>query len=175
MQRGFKLIIFDFDNTIVKLDVDWMALMDELKIDKPLNRYIDELDRKKRDDVYKTIEKREMENIDKFEPIDDLISFIRGLNGYKMAIFSLNSRRAIETCLERLDLSKKFDIIVSGEDVKKLKPDPDGILKILDATGVAKENSIFLGDSYVDLKAGKSAGVTSVLLIEDLEKKLYDV
>jgi hypothetical protein len=47
MQRRFKLIIFDFDNTIVKLDVDWMALMDELKIDKPLNRYIDELDRKK--------------------------------------------------------------------------------------------------------------------------------
>jgi haloacid dehalogenase superfamily, subfamily IA, variant 1 with third motif having Dx(3-4)D or Dx(3-4)E len=118
MQRRFKLIIFDFDNTIVKLDVDWMALMDELKIDKPLNRYIDELDRKKRDDVYKTIEKREMENIGKFEPIDDLISFIRGLNGYKMAIFSLNSRRVIETCLERLDLSKKFDTIVSGEDVK---------------------------------------------------------
>ena len=175
MQRGFKLIIFDFDNTIVKLDVDWMALMDELKIDKPLNRYIDELDRKKRDDVYKTIEKREMENIDKFEPIDDLISFIRGLNGYKMAIFSLNSRRAIETCLERLDLSKKFDTIVSGEDVKKLKPAPDGILKILKILGIEKENSIFLGDSYVDLKAGRSAGITSVLSIEDLKKNLSDV
>jgi Predicted phosphatase/phosphohexomutase len=116
-----------------------------------------------------------MENIGKFEPIDDLISFIRGLNGYKMAIFSLNSRRVIETCLERLDLSKKFDTIVSGEDVKKLKPAPDGILKILKILGIEKENSIFLGDSYVDLKAGRAAGITSVLSIEDLKKNLSDV
>ncbi|VUT24510.1 MAG: fructose-1-P/6-phosphogluconate phosphatase [Candidatus Methanolliviera sp. GoM_asphalt] len=173
--KGFKLIILDFDNTIVKLDVDWMALMDELKIDEPLNSYIDKLDSKKRDEVYKIIEKREMKGIDCCDPIEETTSLVKRLNGYKMAIFSLNSRRAIETCLERLGLSKKFDIIVSGEDVKKLKPDPDGILKILDATGIAKENSIFLGDSYVDLKAGRAAGITSVLSIEDLEKKLSDV
>jgi hypothetical protein len=48
-------------------------------------------------------------------------------------------------------------------------------LKILKILGIEKENSIFLGDSYVDLKAGRAAGITSVLSIEDLKKNLSDV
>jgi len=171
-KKNFKLIIFDFDNTIGKLDVNWRRLIDALGIDEPLNDYLDRLDKEDRQRIFKIIEKNELENIDNFKPNDDVVSFIKGLNGYTLAILSSNSRKAITTALDRLGLLKKFDIILSGEDVERLKPSSNGIVKILDTLGMNKDETIFLGDSYVDMKACNAAGVRCVLSLDELKEAL---
>ena len=48
----------------------------------------------------------------------------------------------------------------SGEFPKK--PDPEGLLWILDKLGVSPEEGIYIGDSDVDMKTGKAAGMFTV-------------
>jgi len=171
-KKNFKLIIFDFDNTIGKLDVDWRDLIDTLGIKEPLNDYLDRLDKKDRQKIFKIIEEKEMEKIDNFKPNKDVVSFIKELDDYILAILSSNSRKAIKTALKRLGLLEKFDIIFSGEDVEFLKPSSNGILKILEELGIDKNDAIFLGDSYVDMKACNAAGVTCVLSLDELKNEI---
>jgi len=42
------------------------------------------------------------------------------------------------------------------------KPDPAGVLSILERFGVEKEECLYIGDSEVDIKTGKNAGVTTI-------------
>jgi HAD superfamily hydrolase (TIGR01549 family) len=55
----------------------------------------------------------------------------------------------------------KFEFFVGREDVRKWKPEPDGLLKILDNFNVNSEDMIYFGDLEKDLLAGANAGVES--------------
>lgn len=52
--------------------------------------------------------------------------------------------------------------IVTCEDVTKTKPDPEGILRLMDTLAVAPEEVVVLGDHAVDMHAAKAAGVHAI-------------
>lgn len=52
--------------------------------------------------------------------------------------------------------------IVTCEDVVKTKPDPEGIIKIMNNLSVGPEEVIVLGDHSVDMQAARLAGVHSI-------------
>jgi phosphoglycolate phosphatase-like HAD superfamily hydrolase len=52
--------------------------------------------------------------------------------------------------------------VVTCDDVAKTKPDPEGILKLLDALKVGKDEVIVLGDHAVDMHAAKAAGLHAI-------------
>lgn len=51
---------------------------------------------------------------------------------------------------------------VTCEDVTATKPDPEGILKLMDKLGVSSSETIVLGDHAVDMQAAHAAGVHSI-------------
>lgn len=165
-----KLVVFDLDGTIVKLKVDWEGLREELskKFDADFNsiiREIEKLSDKKKKEAFEIVQSYEMENIEDAEPIEESISLIRDIKEYvKLAIFSTNTRRAIETVLSKLDLLYRFEMIVSMEDVKRLKPDPEGLIKIINGLNVGREEVIYIGDKEIDLEMGRSIGVKTRLI-----------
>jgi|SRR5688572_23761526 phosphoglycolate phosphatase-like HAD superfamily hydrolase len=55
----------------------------------------------------------------------------------------------------------KFSIVTS-DDVKKTKPDPEGLVKALKELGVKPDEAIMVGDLDADIIAGVKAGVASV-------------
>ena len=57
---------------------------------------------------------------------------------------------------------ERFDAVVLGADVARRKPDPEGIVKCLDRLGVPPGSAIYVGDSDVDIAAGRAAGVGTV-------------
>ncbi len=63
---------------------------------------------------------------------------------------------AIET-LEEAELFPLIDFFVGFEDVTTPKPDPEGIKKALDFFNVHPDDAIMIGDSPVDVAAGKNA------------------
>ena len=68
-----------------------------------------------------------------------------------------------------------FQAIVGGRDVTNLKPHPEGLLKILDAIGVAPEGSLYVGDSLVDAEAAQRAGVDFVAVLSGVtEAREFD-
>jgi len=52
--------------------------------------------------------------------------------------------------------------VVTCDDVTRTKPNPEGILKLLDALAVTKEEVIVLGDHAVDVVAAKAAGLHTI-------------
>lgn len=60
--------------------------------------------------------------------------------------------------LKCLDVRDYFGKIIGPESVKRMKPDPEGLIKVINAFGENPVKTIMVGDSYTDIVAGKSAG-----------------
>ena len=58
--------------------------------------------------------------------------------------------------------NKFFDIIIGGEDVKKAKPSPQGLLKALRCLHRKKKDTLYIGDSIIDAQTALLAGVDFV-------------
>lgn len=57
-----------------------------------------------------------------------------------------------------LGVKKYFDVVVGPESVKKMKPDPEGINKVLNKLRIPANQAVMVGDTYVDIEAGRNAG-----------------
>jgi len=77
----------------------------------------------------------------------------------KTAIVSTKYRYRIEDILKRDNLSQYIDYVIGGEDVKMHKPDPEGLLLALEKLCNTKEDALYIGDSTIDAKAAKNAGI----------------
>ncbi len=57
-----------------------------------------------------------------------------------------------------------IDAVVTYEDVEKPKPDAAPILRALELTHAKAADALYVGDTQIDLDAGKAAGVRTILL-----------
>jgi phosphoglycolate phosphatase len=78
---------------------------------------------------------------------------------YKIAVFTSKDRVRSNKILKKY---KIFDYIVSSDDVKKGKPNPEGLIKIKRKFKVNSSQCIFIGDSIYDYKASKIAKIPYV-------------
>ena len=67
--------------------------------------------------------------------------------------------------LKRDDLEGRFEVIVGGEDVKELKPNPTGLLRAVDALSTPRERCLYVGDSVTDAETARRAGVPFVAVL----------
>ena len=68
---------------------------------------------------------------------------------------------AIWSWVEGLGIKDFFKVVITGTEVLR-KPAPDGIIKCVEKLRLSPEECISVGDSRVDIIAGKSAGVKTV-------------
>lgn len=79
-------------------------------------------------------------------------------SGYKIAVCSNSIRQTIELMMDRSDLTKYLNVIVSNEDVKKAKPDPEMYLTAMDKLNMKPEECIVVEDNPNGILAGKNSG-----------------
>jgi phosphoglycolate phosphatase len=70
----------------------------------------------------------------------------------------VNPSRAI---VQALGLKDFFSAVYGGNSFETKKPDPLGATILLKETGIAREESIIIGDSGIDMLTGKNAGIWS--------------
>ncbi len=104
-----------------------------------------------------------------YEGIDKLISKLS--KHKKLAILTNNKSQYAEEILEKFNLSNYFSTIVGFNDVSEVKPNPEGILKILDKWKLKPNEAIFIGDMTTDIEAGKTAKVTMICVASGLAQK----
>ncbi len=80
----------------------------------------------------------------------------------KKAIFTSKGRLGTDRDLDILGLHGVFDAIVTADDVKRVKPDPEGIFKILEMVREEPKRTFMVGDTEMDILAAKNAGVRSI-------------
>ena len=85
---------------------------------------------------------------------------LRGLKdaGVKCGIVSSKRGDTIEIIMERLQVMDTLALVIGSADVKKAKPDPEGLLCAMERMGVAPEEILFCGDTVMDAGAAKNAG-----------------
>jgi len=73
--------------------------------------------------------------------------------------------------------AKFFSYILGRNHVRNMKPDPEGIFFIMNAVGAKVSETVMIGDTYVDILAGKRAGVKTVAVTWGIpmEQRLLDL
>lgn len=92
--------------------------------------------------------------------VDEMLKQLHGR--YPMAVISARDEDGTRAFLEQFDLVKYFDVIVTGLSAKHTKPYPDPILFAAQKMNVSPEACLMIGDTTVDIRAGKSAGAQTV-------------
>lgn len=76
---------------------------------------------------------------------------------YNTAI-ATNRADSIDHVLKEFDLGAYFDFVVSALDVKRPKPHPEPLNKILEHYGLKPNQMVYVGDSELDEIAARAAG-----------------
>jgi HAD superfamily hydrolase (TIGR01549 family) len=99
---------------------------------------------------------------------DDVLAPLAALraSGLRMVVVS-NANGTLRAHLDRLDMTRRFDVVLDSADEGVEKPDPRFFEIALEKSGAAKDTTIHVGDLYyVDVMGARSAGLRGVLLDE---------
>lgn len=81
---------------------------------------------------------------------------------YPLAIVSARGEFSTRFFLEQNDLLQYFQVVVSGQTCQHTKPYPEPVLYAAKEMGVPPENCLMVGDTTVDIRAGRLAGAQTV-------------
>lgn len=161
---GVCAVVFDFDGTLFHLPIDFAALRREVdltdddRIGTALQDWSDAGDEERLAVV--TRYERASVPAGGFTPgAEEALRALR--TTHRVAVLTRNSRHAVTDALG--DLADGLHI-VGREDVRRLKPDPEGLhtaLGLLDADPGA---AALVGDTFHDVEAARAAGLRSIVI-----------
>jgi HAD superfamily hydrolase (TIGR01509 family) len=96
--------------------------------------------------------------------IIDVVDRARRL-GWRVGVFTGKGRRAAVFSLTELGVMDRIEHLVSGSDVVRPKPDPEGVFLASEALGVRVDRILLAGDSPADIEAGKAAGCKTAAVL----------
>ncbi|MDX1383583.1 MAG: HAD family hydrolase [Thermoanaerobaculia bacterium] len=95
-------------------------------------------------------------------PVSGVVSLLRRLHGRGVHLgIATSSNRAVP-CLDSWGVRQLFGAVVGREDVSRRKPHPEVVLRCLEALDVDPGTAAYVGDSPIDMEAGRAAGVTAI-------------
>ena len=102
----------------------------------------------------------------KIQPFPGAVNLIQRLaeRRVKMALVSSTPARNIGVVLSSLGIADLFQIVISGEDVAKGKPDPEGFLLAAERLVIMPGNCVVIEDSTAGVSAAKRAGMHCVAI-----------
>jgi phosphoglycolate phosphatase len=185
-----RAILFDFDGTLVHLNIDFGRMREEVEAILP--RYGLSLQGKEhlytleliedsvetlaardgpaaaaafRHEAHDTVVAVEMEAAEQAEVhpgVPELLQELRD-RGLRIGIVTRNCRAAVERILQRNALP--HDALVTRDDVRAVKPQPEHLLTALRELEVQPEQTLIVGDHPLDVRAGRLAGVGTVAVL----------
>ncbi|MEA2409506.1 MAG: hypothetical protein QOC77_67 [Thermoleophilaceae bacterium] len=177
-----SVVVLDLDNTLCKLEVDWGAVKEQLEqlaeaagadVDGvgiwPLMEAAQQPGREELlRDMERLVTDAELEGARDCPHNEALVDWIRREGGDRpVSVLSLNSRRAVQLALEDNGLAALITHIVGREDVRRIKPDPEGMLVLAERHGVEAGEMLLVGDKDGDRECAESAGA-KFLHVEDV-------
>lgn len=187
-----KLIIFDLDGTLVDSSVDItnalnyaikpydirpLTVNDTIKmVGEGITRLIEKLIDSSWGDSIKTHDRERFKSvlterflehytqhiIDYTREYHGVRETLEKLSGFKKAVISNKRESLSRMTLDGLGLSGFFDFIVGSDTTPEKKPSPVPVLRALSELNVKAEETVIVGDSNLDIEAGKAAGVTTI-------------
>jgi HAD superfamily hydrolase (TIGR01509 family) len=158
-RRFFPKLLFGDPDHAARRFVMWaeapgnalLGLADTLGIDDEMVAVIDWMSRRRHQSAKKFL---------LVPGVDGMLAQLKGR--HPMSVVSARDEKGTMRFLEQFDLVKYFDAIVTGLSAEHTKPYPDPILFAAKRMGVKPDACLMIGDTTVDMRAGKSAGAQAV-------------
>lgn len=190
-----KLVVFDVDGTLADTDEVILATWKELiRLYKPSDYFLDDdvirtfSGPPLRDSIKRVFPEMDQEfifeeynritpglyksNIRKFRDVVDVLNDLKK-DGYQLAVLTNKDSRMTRYTLELAGIDiNLFSAIVTADDVKTLKPNPEGLLSILNKLNIKNEEAISVGDTEFDYYCGKNANVKTIMMT--MKKRPYE-
>lgn len=96
-----------------------------------------------------------------YDGINELLSGAKE-KGIKLAVLSNKPHEATIDVIKRFFGEDTFDFFYGAREGIPLKPNPTSAIMLAEELGIKKEEMIYVGDTGVDMKTGKSAGFYTV-------------
>lgn len=112
-------------------------------------------------DAFALIDKESLSRLDELvKPLPGVPEFLVELRekGIKAAIATTDMTERAHVALSKLGIDGLFDLVAGGDAVAKVKPAPDLVRFVEKKLSARPENSVLVGDSYVDMEMAKNAG-----------------
>lgn len=189
-----KSILFDMDGVLVDSIEAWFRLFNktlkhfgkeefawEIFLNKvwggPIERDVKEFFGKPLGDVKKFyFDNFEFfkENLRLFPNTKETLTILKNKK-LKLGLVTNTPKKQTYKLLNHLKLKEYFDVIVGGDEVEHGKPAPDIILLACRRLGVKPGDSIYVGDTNVDIIAGKKAGCFTIGFKIDGDERIDDL
>lgn len=162
-------VIFDLDGTLIDSRLDFDAMRREMGF--PEGQLILEgvtalPEGERRNRCLAILHEHERRGAESATMMPGALEMIAGLSArsFPMAILTRNSRAMTRLALQRLQLD--FSQVLTREDAPP-KPDPAGLRHICQVWQMRVDEVLFVGDYLFDLRAGRAAGMATVLYAPD--------
>ncbi|MCM8784826.1 MAG: HAD-IA family hydrolase [Candidatus Omnitrophica bacterium] len=189
--KSIKGVIFDFDGTLVISPIPFKETKEKiLKEARKRNlRFAEELpilelldfikreNGKKGKDFFvigqKILKEQEIKAGQKTELRKDVLETLTQLkrNNIKIGIITRNCKEAVINVINKFSIP--YDVLLTRDDIKKVKPDIYHVKKCLKLMSLRKEEVILVGDHPFDIRCGKKLNIKTIgIKSENIEERL---
>ena len=175
-----KLAIFDMDGTLFNTnDVNYYSYKEALEkynVSLDYNHYctycngrhykvfIPEMvgnDVEKIEDIHNTKKKLYSKHLDKVIINTHLFEIIKAIKSeYNIALVTTASKKNTMDILDYTHTTELFDLILTSDDITKVKPDPEGFLLAIKHFGADPKDTIIFEDADVGIEAAHKTNAT---------------
>jgi HAD superfamily hydrolase (TIGR01509 family) len=186
-----KAVVFDLDGTLAAFNLDYKTVRklvknflvehgvpDELlSLDESVfemlrkteqwaktagksEEFVDELRRK----ALSTTEAYELDAASRTNLLPGVVDTLRALRGMglRIGLCTINSEKSVGRIFERFGITSLFDVTVSRNQVRHVKPDPEHLQAALRVLGTNPKETLVVGDSRVDMQSAKALDAIAV-------------
>jgi 2-phosphoglycolate phosphatase len=79
-----------------------------------------------------------------------------------IGVMTGKGRDTADITLAKLGWTNLFSSVVTGDEITRAKPDPQGLLLVAQQLGIEPASCLYVGDAPADIRAGKAAGMKTV-------------
>jgi predicted PurR-regulated permease PerM/phosphoglycolate phosphatase-like HAD superfamily hydrolase len=81
---------------------------------------------------------------------------------YRLGLVTTRDRRSTLRFLTHHHLDDLFDVVITRDDVRRLKPHPEPIFKAAETLGLSSEQCVMVGDTLADIRSARAANAAAV-------------
>lgn len=111
--------------------------------------------------VFHRVYVEQMEAIEPFSGVLETIAALREA-GHQIGVATSKSRARLDLEAKRTGIAALLDVSISGDEVKRAKPDPESVAEAIRRLGVDPAATLYVGDGPNDILAGRGAGAVTV-------------
>jgi phosphoglycolate phosphatase len=100
--------------------------------------------------------------LERTRPYPGVPEMLAALRPRTMAVLTNKPGAMSRAILDHLGLSSLFLRVYGGGDLEAHKPDPVGLLRLMEEASVSPAEAVVVGDSGIDVRTARAAGVRAV-------------